>query len=155
MAREALLDRVPIPPDNVHRIKGELDPQQAATEYGRLLKNHFEDGATFDVCLLGMGDDGHTASLFPHSPALKETRQLCVANPVEKLGQTRLTLTTAALNRSHEVLLLVTGAGKAERVTQVLEEQGDPTDMPVRMISPASGKLIWLMDAAAAGMGID
>lgn len=151
MAREALLSRVPIPLDNVNRMSGEIDPEAAAKEYGLLLKDHFGD-AGCDVVLLGMGDDGHTASLFPDTAALKETEHRCVANFVPKLDAWRLTLTAPFINRAWQVMVLVTGSSKAGRVRQVLEDKPDPAETPIRLIDPDVGKLVWIMDAAAAGM---
>ena len=154
MAREALLSKVPIPDDNVHRMRGEIDPEQAAMEYGRMLKEKFGDEGGIDLVLLGMGDDGHTASLFPHTAALEEVKHRCVANRVEKLNTTRLTLSAPFINRALYVLVLVTGANKAARVAEVLEGEPDPQRLPIQLIDPVPpGKAIWLMDAAAAGMG--
>ena len=151
MASEALLSRVPIPPDHVHRIRGEIDPEQAAIEYGRLLKEMFGDGG-LDLILLGMGPDGHTASLFPGTPALHETRHRCVANYVDKLRSWRVTLTAPFINRSREVMFLVSGADKAATLAQVLEGPRDPDRLPSQLIQPENGRLIWLLDSAAAGM---
>ena len=151
MAREALLSKVPIPGDNVYRMAGERDPNTAAKEYGQMLKEKFGDGG-IDLVLLGMGDDGHTASLFPETEALNETKHRCVANYVPKLNTWRLTLTAPFINRAREVLFLVTGASKAPRLHEVLEGPPDPRRLPVQLIKPAGGRVIWLVDAAAAGM---
>ena len=151
MAREALLSKVPVPGDNVYRMAGERDPNTAAKEYGQMLKEKFGDGG-IDLVLLGMGDDGHTASLFPETEALNETKHRCVANYVPKLNTWRLTLTAPFINRSAQVILLVSGASKAQRLQEVLEGAPDPRRLPVQLIKPASGRLTWLVDAAAAGM---
>jgi 6-phosphogluconolactonase len=151
MARESILSKVPVPGDNVYRIRGEIDPSEAAREYGQSLTEYFADGGP-DVALLGMGDDGHTASLFPHTPAIKEVKHRCVANFVPRLNQWRVTMTAPFLNRSQEVLILVTGAAKSARVAQVLEGPRMPDELPIQRISPASGQRSWIMDAAAAGM---
>jgi 6-phosphogluconolactonase len=151
MAVETLLDRVPIPVGQVFRMKGDADPQQAAIDYGRMLKRDFGDGG-LDVVLLGMGDDGHTASLFPHTTALNETEHRCVANYVEKLKTWRITMSACFLNRARLAIVMVTGAGKAPRVEQVLQGPRDPQEFPIQMIEPRDGELLWLMDAAAAGM---
>jgi 6-phosphogluconolactonase len=151
MAREALLSKVPIPGDNVYRMAGERDPNAAAREYGQMLKEKFGDGG-IDLVLLGMGDDGHTASLFPETEALDETKHRCVANFVPKLNTWRLTLTAPFINRSAQVIVLVSGASKAQRLQEVLEGPPDPRRLPVQLIKPASGRLTWLVDAAAAGM---
>lgn len=151
MAKEILLDRVPITPENVHRMRGEIEPQAAAIEYGQMLKDRFGDGG-LDLALLGMGDDGHTASLFPGTAALTETHHRCVANRVEKLNTWRITLSAPFINRSREVLILVSGAGKAARVKEVIEEAYEPQRLPIQLIQAASGGLTWLLDTAAASM---
>lgn len=151
MAREALLSKVPLPGDNVYRMVGERDPQAAAKEYGGMLKEKFGDGG-MDVVLLGMGDDGHTASLFPDTEALAETKHRCVANFVPKLNAWRLTLTAPFINKARDVILLVAGASKATRLAEVLEGPPDPTRLPVQLIRPTGGRLIWLVDAPAVGM---
>ena len=151
MANESLLSRVPIPADNVHRMKGEIEPQQAAMEYGQMLKQNFGDGG-LDVILLGMGDDGHTASLFPHTAALAETRHRCVANYVEKMGVWRVTLSAPFINQAGQVIVMVSGGGKAKRIEQVLQGPLDPQNLPIQMIQPTSGQMLWIMDASAAGM---
>ena len=152
MARAAMLSKLPIPESNVHRMRGEIDPEEAAKEYGLLLKENFADGGP-DLVLLGMGDDGHTASLFPGTPALHETKHRAFANPVPQLNTTRLTMTAPFINRAREVIVTVTGANKASRLAEVLEGPRDPERLPVQLIQPTSGRLMWLIDAAAAGMG--
>jgi 6-phosphogluconolactonase len=151
MVREALLLKVPVPGDNVYRIRGEIDPAEAAREYGETLKDYFADGGP-DVVLLGMGGDGHTASLFAGTDALKETKHRCVANFVPKLGQWRVTMSVPFLNRSQEVMILVTGESKTATIAQVLEGPRDPERLPIQRVAPACGRLVWIMDAAAAGM---
>ncbi len=151
MAREALLSKVPIPGDNIYRMRGEADPQQAAIEYGQMLKEKFDAGGP-NLTLLGMGDDGHTASLFPETEALKETHHRCVSNYVPKLNAWRITLTPVFLNRSDQVLVMACGAGKAGRIQEALEGAKDPQRLPIQLISPQSGDLTWLLDAGAAGM---
>jgi 6-phosphogluconolactonase len=151
MAREALLSKVPVPGDNVYRMAGELDPDEAAKQYGQVLKEKFGDGG-LDVVLLGMGDDGHTASLFPGTAALNETRHRAVANYVEKLKTWRITLTAPFINRAREVMVLVSGASKVARLAEVLEGPRDPQRLPIQLINPEQGRLVWLVDAAAAGM---
>jgi 6-phosphogluconolactonase len=154
MARETLLDRAPIPPANVHRIRGEIDPHEAAKEYGELLKADFGDGG-IDLTLLGMGDDGHTASLFPHTEALKESKHRCAANWVEKMKTWRVTMTYPFLNRSESVIIMVAGASKASRVEEILQGPRDSDRLPIQGIAPQSGKLTWILDAAAAAMEQD
>jgi 6-phosphogluconolactonase len=151
MASEALLDHVSIPAEHIHRMKGEIDPEDAATEYGQLLNQNFGDGG-LDLILLGMGDDGHTASLFPHTTALGEMNHRCVANRVEKLNTWRITMTAPFINRADEIIIMVSGAAKTARIEQVLQGPHDPETLPIQLISPQSGHLLWIMDAAAGGM---
>jgi 6-phosphogluconolactonase len=154
MAQETLLSKVPIPPQNVHRIRGEINPEQAAIEYGKLLKSRFADAGP-DLTLLGMGDDGHTASLFPHTPALQETHHRCVAQFVEKstTGPSwRITLTAPFLNRSKTIAALITGASKANRLHEVLNGPHDPKRLPIQLIAPFPGIMVWLVDRAAANL---
>jgi 6-phosphogluconolactonase len=156
MAYETLIRHVPIPPQNVHRMKGEIDPQQSAREYGQLLQEKFLDDGP-DILLLGMGDDGHTASLFPGTTALLEQKHRCVANHVlydyiPPGTSWRITLTYPFINRSQSVFILVTGKGKASRVEQVLVGNSDPSRLPIQGVIPATGQVTWFLDAAAAGM---
>lgn len=151
MANEALLKKVPIPGDNVYRMRGEIDPNEAATEYGQVLKEKFADRG-LDLIFLGMGPDGHTASLFPGTEALREAKHRCVANYVPKFNAWRITMTAPFINRAQTVMFLVTGADKAERVKDVLEGPPDPERLPSQLIRPDPGTLVWLLDVAAAGM---
>ena len=150
MAHMAMLSKLPIPEPNIHRMRGEIPPEQAAIEYGQLLKNAFGDGGP-DMVLLGMGDDGHTASLFPGTTALDESHHRCVANHVEKLNSWRVTMTYPFLNRATEILILISGESKAKRLEEVLEGPRDLKRLPIQGIAPA-GKLTWLVDAPAASM---
>jgi 6-phosphogluconolactonase len=148
MAYDAMLSKLPIPECNIHRMHGELPPEQAAMTYGQMLKEKFKDGGV-DLNLLGMGDDGHTASLFPGTEALNETQHRCVANFVPKLDKWRVTMTYPFINRSKEVMVLAAGVGKAKVLHEVLE--GPPGKYPIQGIAP-QGKMTWLLDAAAANM---
>ena len=155
MAREALLDHVPLPAHNVHRIHGEMEPQQAAAGYEHTLRAFFAQhpgrpSPRFDLILLGMGDDGHTASLFPGTAALHEGARWVVAHYVHKLRVWRVTLTPVAINAAAHVTFLVSGAGKAERLRQVLNGPYQPDVLPVQIVRPTDGRLLWLADAAAA-----
>jgi 6-phosphogluconolactonase len=153
MTREALLDRVPIPQANVHRIAGEDDPEAAAGAYEHALRAFFEvpEGPperTFDLVLLGMGDDGHTASLFPGTAAVDETRRWVVPN--HGRGMWRITLTPIALDAADAITFLVAGATKADRLHDVLEEPPQSPPLPAQLIHPTHGALTWMIDAAAA-----
>jgi 6-phosphogluconolactonase len=152
MAREVLLSKVPIPGDNIYRMRGEAsDPNEAAKEYGEMLKEKFGDRG-IDLIYLGMGGDGHTASLFPNTEALHETKHRCVANRVPQLNTTRLTLTAPFINRAQNIIVMVTGPEKSQRLSEVLEGSRDPERLPIQLIEPLSGKISWLVDAGAAGM---
>jgi 6-phosphogluconolactonase len=148
-----MLSKVPIPGDNVYRMRGEApDPNEAAKEYGEMLKEKFGNDGGLDLILLGMGPDGHTASLFPGTKALAETKHRVVANRVEKLNAWRLTMTAPFINRAHHVMFLVTGEEKATVLAQVLEGSRGAERLPSQLIQPKRGNLTWLLDAAAAGM---
>jgi 6-phosphogluconolactonase len=157
MAREALLDHVPIPAASIHRIRGELDPRDAAEEYERLLKAilGIRAGADVPACgldlvLLGMGQDGHTASLFPGNGAVRAGRRWVVAEYVESVGMWRVTLTPLVLNASYEVVFLVAGAAKAATLRAVLEGPFTPDRLPAQAVRPEPGRVTWLVDRAAA-----
>jgi 6-phosphogluconolactonase len=152
MAKEALLDRVPILASSVHRIQGELSPEAAATAYERTLREFFPEhsGASFDVLLLGLGPDGHVASLFPGTPALHETERWVVPNHSPVPPPERVTLTPPVLNRSRQVLFLVTGADKAERIVEVLDGPFEPERLPAQAIDLVAGTASWFFDRAAA-----
>jgi 6-phosphogluconolactonase len=152
MAHEALLSRVPVPAGHVHRMRGEDEPQAAAAAYAAELEKEFGAGEPrLSLILLGMGEDGHTASLFPHTAALKDTAHTVAANYVEKLGSHRLTLTLRTLNAAATVLFLVCGAAKAEALGKVFESNGvEDGTLPARLVRPVQGELLWLVDEAAA-----
>ena len=151
MVEAALLSRIKIPAENIHRMAGEREPQAAATEYEKHLQEFFglPRGALprFDLILLGIGEDGHTASLFPGSDALEETKHLVVAPFVDKLESYRLSLTLPVLNHGAAVWFLVTGSGKAAAVREVL---GGSSDLPAAKVQPVSGRLIWFITQDAA-----
>jgi len=163
MARETLLDHAPVPPGQVHRMAGDdPDPARAADCYARELREACErhgrlDGGwpRFDLVLLGMGADGHTASLFPGTDAVHETARPVVAVWVAKLGAHRITLTPPVLNRADTVLFLVTGSDKAETLAAVLEGPAQPDVLPSQIVQPAAGAAFWLVDTAAgARLGV-
>lgn len=152
MADKAMISLLPIPSQNVHRMAGEGDANANASLYEDDLRTFF-DGAPeprFDLVLLGMGDDGHTASLFPGTRALSEAEAWVIANWVEKLNTYRITLTPPAINHAANIIFLVTGAGKAERLPQVIRGARDPQKLPSQLIQPVNGSLVWLVDKAAA-----
>ena len=151
MAYESLLARVNIPEGQVQRLHGEDEPQKAALDYERILEEEFkETPPRFDLILLGMGEDGHTASLFPDSPALDDHQHLVKAVFVEKLNAHRLTMTLRTINASHSVMFLVSGEAKAETLRAIMEGEKDGHRYPAQMVEPAGGELVWLVDEAAA-----
>jgi 6-phosphogluconolactonase len=155
MALETILSKIPIPPGNVFRIPAENSDASAAAEmYEKTLQNFFAlkpaELPRFDLILLGMGPDGHTASLFPETAALQEESRLVVANWVEKLHTHRITLTLPVLNAAREVAFLVSGADKATVLHEVLEGKALGEQYPSKLVRPGKGKLIWFVDRAAA-----
>jgi 6-phosphogluconolactonase len=152
MTNEALLSKVPVPQGNVHRIPAEdKDPDHAATQYSETLRNFFsEEFPRFDLVFLGMGPDGHCASLFPGSTALHVNDRSVVANYVEKFQSWRITMTARTLNRARNVIFLVAGEDKAPALREVLEGPRNPELYPSQLIQPDNGSLLWLVDEAAA-----
>lgn len=152
MAFESLLRHVPIDPARVHRLKGEAEPVQAASEYERDIRAAFGAAAPeiprFDLVLLGLGADGHTASLFPGTAALAERERLVVANDVPAMRTVRLTFTLPLINRARRVAFLVSGAEKASILARVLE--GPRGVLPAQLVAPDDGELVWIVDNAAA-----
>ena len=156
MIREALLDRAGIPEENFHRIEAERsDREEAALEYAKQIARFLRPrpGAwpRFDLVLLGMGADGHTASLFPGSPALDEKHLWVASNYVKQLAACRVTLTLPVLNAAAEILFLVAGAEKAERLREVIADSDGPRRLPAQRVAPSDGTVIWYLDEAAAG----
>ncbi len=158
LAHEMLLRNVPVPAEQIHRIHGELSPAEAARTYEQTLRTFFpEDTPTdpqprFDLLLLGLGDDGHTASLFPGTPALTETTRWVAENYVPRLDSWRVTLTAPAINAAAQVIFLVSGAAKAEAVQAVLQGPLRPSAYPAQLIQPRAGQALWLVDQAAAAL---
>jgi 6-phosphogluconolactonase len=156
MASESLFSQAPIPKANIFRVPAEIpDADNAALSYEQTLRQFFqlEDDALprFDLILLGMGPDGHTASLFPGTAALHEDERLVAANWVEKFKAWRITFTYPPLNNAAAVLFMATGAEKQQALLQVLQGKPDPETYPAQGIKPTNGSLIWLVDQAAAG----
>lgn len=155
-AAAALLRPIGAPAERVHRIKGEMaDSEQAAREYQEELARLFGVAPggpppALDLILLGMGADGHTASLFPYSQALAERRRWVVSHYVARLGAPRITLTAPVLNRAREIRLLVTGPDKAAALHEALEGPREPERLPVQLVAPEAGRVVWLVDRAAA-----
>lgn len=156
MASESLFSLAPVPAEHIFRVPAEIpDADTAAQSYEQTLRQFFnleEDALPrFDIILLGLGPDGHTASLFPGTAALHEDERLVAANWVEKLKTWRITLTYPVINNAAEILFLVAGAEKQEAVLAVLQGKPDPETYPAQGIRPENGRLVWVVDHAAAG----
>lgn len=151
LAREKLLDPLKIPAERIFRIKGEEPPAAAAAQYEETLRRQFRGRpARLDLVLLGLGADGHTASLFPGSPALAENRRLVAPNPVARLSEWRVTLTYRAVNAARRVLFLVSGEEKSAPAERILKKRPGYEKLPASGVSPRRGSLLWLLDEAAA-----
>jgi 6-phosphogluconolactonase len=153
MVQEALLSKVPVPAENIFRVRAEdSNADTAAQEYEKVVRDFFQlspkEFPRFDLVLLGLGPDGHTASLFPNSPGLTETSRIFVANRVEKMSTDRLTVTYPVLNAAACDMFLVSGEGKKEKVRQILKEH---KDFPASRVDPQNGELLWFLDRAASG----
>lgn len=157
MATEAMISKSPLKPQQVTRIKGEYaEAERAAVEYEQAIRSYFKldngEFPRFDLVLLGMGNEGHTASLFPGTKALRETKRIVMHNWVGKLLTDRITLTAPAINNAAHVIFMVTGADKTLALTAVLERCYEPDQLPAQFIQPANGNLLWLTDQAAGAM---
>jgi 6-phosphogluconolactonase len=158
MAKEAMLDKLPIPPDHIHRIEGERpDLDQAAHDYEAKVEQVLgrvpgvgRRPPHFNLFLLGMGEDGHTASLFPNTPALVEKERWVVAQEVPKAPRERITMTPPLINKAHFIMFLVAGSSKAEVLAQVLQGPRDPMRWPAQLIRPLTGEVTWFVDRAAS-----
>jgi 6-phosphogluconolactonase len=153
--RDLLLSKVPLPADHVIRIEGELDPEEAASRYESAIRGHYRlegaQGPVFDILQLGMGNDGHCASLFPHTAALHEMIRIAVANHVPQQKQSwRVTLTWPVINAARDVFFLIDGPAKADPLGRVLQGPYDPETLPSQLIQPQNGRLLFLLDAEAA-----
>ena len=157
MASEAMISKSPLKPEQVTRIKGEYpDTEQAALEYEKALREYFQlkDGEypRFDLVLAGMGNEGHTLSLFPGTKALHADGRMVVRNWIGKLCTERITLTAPVASNAAQVIFMVTGADKAPALKAVLEGPFEPEQLPAQLLQPKDGKLLWLVDTAAGSM---
>ena len=157
MATEAMISKSPLKPEQVTRIKGEYpDAEQAALEYEKTLRDYFKlkagDYPRFDLLFAGMGNEGHTLSLFPGTKALHADGRIVVRNWIGKLYTERITLTAPAASNAAEIIFMVTGADKALALKAVLEGPYEPDQLPAQLLQPKNGKLLWLVDAAAGSM---
>jgi 6-phosphogluconolactonase len=147
MAKEALFDHVPIPNEQIFRLRGEVNPHQAAMEYDHALRQFFGlEPPAFDIVLLGMGDDGHTASLFPNTSALAEETHWVLANHVPQQDTWRLTLTAPLINQAQHVAFIISGLKKANRLQEVIHGPHNPHTLPAQLIAATD----WLLDQPAA-----
>jgi 6-phosphogluconolactonase len=153
MAREALLNHVPVPENQLHPIRCHTRPKTGAAEYDALLHQHLPAGApVFDLVFLGLGRNGHTASIFPCSPAFEQKDRWVVEDWVQEEKMHRVTLTPTIINAARLVAYLVSGRGKAPIIKEVLEGQSDKPRLPARLIRPHAGRLIWMLDQSAASL---
>ena len=159
MVRETLLDHVNVRDENVHRIQGEDDPAQAAANYERVLRAllrtpvgppQITQASRLDLVLLGLGSDGHTASLFPHATSLKADGEWVATSYVQSASMWRVTLTTALINAASQIAFVVSGEEKAVIVREVLEGPNRQDSLPAQLIVPVDGRVAWLLDAKAA-----
>lgn len=151
MTKRALLDQVPIPPANVHRIRGEIPPAEGAAAYEAALRDYFgSDAPSFDLMLLGVGTNAHTASLFPHTPVLAEKNRWAAEVYVAETDLWRVTLTAPILKQAALTVFVVSGADKAAVVHDIRFGSWDPDRKPAQLIQPVNGRLLWLLDRTAA-----
>lgn len=155
MTRDYLLVNIEIPQGNIHRIKGESDPSKEAVRYGELLHDRLPSNKgvpVFDMVLLGMGEDGHTASIFPHEIDLWESSHNCEVAVHPDSGQKRITITGKVINNSKTAVFLVTGNGKKEKVAEIVNKTGNYNQYPAALVAPKTGDLCWFLDSEAASL---
>ena len=156
MVNRTMLSKLALRPDQVHRMRGEDTPALAAVAYEHELRKRFGlgdgDFPRFDLVLLGLGDNRHTASLFPGDPALHETLRLAVSVEVDAEPRKRLTITPPVINNAQRVMFLAAGQGKAAAVKDVIEGPRDPDKFPAQIVEPHDGEIIWILDKAAASL---
>ncbi len=153
MTKDHLLDRIDIPEANIHRVHGEEVPSQEAERYGTIISESLPavDGVPqFDLVMLGLGEDGHTASIFPDQIALWDSPKNCEVATHPDSGQKRITITGRLINHAKKIAFLVTGASKAERVREIIQEDGDYQVYPASKVYPEQGEVIWFLDTEAA-----
>ena len=153
MTVDHLISRIDMPAANIHRVKGENDPVTQAAAYGRQIEENLpsvNNLPQFDLVILGMGGDGHTASVFPHQIELWEAESTCTVASHPESGQKRVTLTGKIINNAKKISFLVTGSGKAGKIDEIFHKTGDWKSYPASYVSPYHGELTWFMDQAAA-----
>jgi 6-phosphogluconolactonase len=152
-AYDFLISQISIPTENIHRIKGENNPEEEAIRYATEIKeniNYRGENPVFDLVLLGLGEDGHTASIFPDEMEMFEDERVCAVTNHPLTGQKRITITGKVLNNANRVFFLVTGANKAQRISEIMNDDEAAKLLPAYYISPTKGELIWFIDEAAA-----
>lgn len=153
MAYDTLLNHVPVPASHIHVMRTDIDPQAAAAAYEKILQQYFGHTTTsFDLVLLGMGDDGHTLSLFPGTPVIHEEKKTATAFFLKEQDMFRITLTAPVVNRAARVAFLVAGAGKTNALKEVIDGDYRPDTYPSQVIKPNPGELHWFLDKAAAAL---
>jgi len=153
MARQTLLKHIKLPQDNIHRIKGEITPEDAAKEYSSLIHGHFKEAPPrFDLILLGLGEDGHIASLFPGTAAIEENIKTVVAVFVPKLDTWRISLTLPVINTAKEIMFLVSGSSKSKIMQQIMNIEEPAKDVPATLVNPKDGTVHWLLDSEAVAL---
>jgi 6-phosphogluconolactonase len=148
MAMDAGFNKLPIPPDQIYRMKAETDIEHNALEYEKIIEKTLPNGI-FDFVMLGMGDDGHTASLFPKTHGLHSANRLVVANFVPKMDAWRMTLTFRCINHAHNIAIYVIGKSKADMLERVLSDGYDPDNLPVQRVGTSTHKALWIADNEA------
>lgn len=155
MAFESFLSELEIPEEHIHRIKGEANPEEEAVRYGNEIREHLnsrEEWPVFDLILLGLGEDGHTASIFPDRMDLLNSDQICAVAVHPQSGQKRITLTGKVINNANTIYFLVSGEGKAERISEIMNNDEKAFTLPAYHVLPVSGKLTWFLDEDASEM---
>jgi 6-phosphogluconolactonase len=153
LAFDRVLSKVPLPKENIHRIRGEVPPEEGAQDYEKNLRQFFGTGfPVLDLIILGMGEDGHTASLFPGSESIEETERLVVPVYLDKSKWARITLTFPVLNHARQIVFLVSGRAKAAVLSEVLGNEDQREKYPAGLIEPVHGQLTWLIDEEAASL---
>lgn len=153
MTVDHLLSKIEMPERNIHRIRGEENPTQEAERYTKVLQENLPSSnglLRFDLVILGMGDDGHTASIFPYEIGLWNADQLCEVAEHPETGQKRITITGRIINHAANIAFLVTGESKATKVGEIIDERDDFKSYPANLVSPLNGNLVWFLDEAAA-----
>lgn len=153
LAHDFMLSQIPIPSENIHRIKGENHPEEEAIRYANEIKenlNYRGENPVFDLVILGLGEDGHTASIFPDELEMFEDKRICAVAVHPLTGQKRITITGKVLNNANRVFFLVTGENKSQRISEIMNDDEAAKLLPAYYISPANGELIWFIDEAAA-----